>query len=767
MNAAARRHVSVEGVVQGVGFRPFVYRLAVELGVVGWVENTPQGVTIEVEAAPEKLDTFCSRLQTELPPHAEINLMASHTVAPLAERDFIIRESAYAGCVTAGMVPDLATCPDCLREINDPTNRRYRYPFTNCTYCGPRFSIVDALPYDRANTTMREFVMCDLCRAEYEDPFDRRFHAQPNACPNCGPRLKLLDTSGQKLAVGDDALKAASQLIAHGLTVAVKGLGGFHLMADARNALAVSRLREHKHRYEKPLAVMCPSLEYADRLCEISSAERDALLSVSAPIVLLRYRGEEIAPQVAPDNPYLGVMLPYTPLHHLLMSELGFPVVATSANISGEPIVTDNDAALEKLGGIADAFLVHDRPIARPVDDSVLMIVEGSPVMLRRARGYAPAAFKFDAGGQTIIATGAHQKNVIAMAHGESVTLSQHLGDMDAEPVQAVAARALTDLQSIYHAKPAIAACDLHPDYPSTRYARQTGLHVISVQHHYAHALACLAEHRIDGSALAVVWDGTGYGTDGTSWGGEFLRVDKHGFQRVVSLRPFPLPGGDLCAHEPRRSALGVLYALYGHEFPRERLDFTAQELNVLTTAIERGINAPLTSSMGRLFDSVAALIGLRQRCSFEAQAAMALEFVQDLTETDKWYPFDVTPVTQPNRPGERSLDWGPMMEALLDDKSGKATIAAKFHNTLTAMINAVAMELGERNVILTGGCFQNRVLLDKAIRVLRKAGFTPYWPQQYPPNDGGIALGQVVGALREIGHVSGSTRKTDEYHRC
>lgn len=763
---AARRQVRVEGSVQGVGFRPFVYRLAGEIGAVGWVENTPQGVTIEVEAAPDKLDIFCSRLQTELPPHAAISRMESRPVAALAEHAFIIRESAHAGCVSAGIVPDLATCPDCLREINDPTNRRYRYPFTNCTHCGPRFSIVEGLPYDRVSTTMREFVMCDLCRAEYENPLDRRFHAQPNACPNCGPRLKLLDTSGQKLAVGDDALKAASQLIAHGLIVAVKGLGGFHLMVDARNALAVSRLRERKHRYEKPLAVMSPSLEYVSRLCEVSSAERDALLSASAPIVLLRHHGEEIALQVAPENPYLGVMLPYTPLHHLLMGELRFPVVATSGNVSGEPIVTDNDEALEKLGGIADAFLVHDRPIARPVDDSVLMIVEGSPVMLRRSRGYAPEAFELDAGSHTVIATGAHQKNVIAMAHGESVILSQHLGDMDAEPVQAAFAHALSDLQTIYHTEPAIAACDLHPDYPSTRYARLTGLHVISVQHHYAHALACLAEHRIGGPALAVVWDGTGFGTDGTNWGGEFLRVDKHGFQRVASLRPFPLPGGDLCAREPRRCALGILYALYGREFPPERLDFTAQELNVLTTAIERGINAPLTSSMGRLFDSVAALIGLRQQCSFEGQAAMALEFVQDLTETDKWYPFDVTPVTQPNRARERSLDWGPMMVTLLDDKSGKAAIAAKFHNTLTAMIKAVAIEIGERNVILTGGCFQNRILLQKAIRVLREAGFTPYWPQQYPPNDGGIALGQVVGALREIGHVSGSTGKTDECHR-
>jgi hydrogenase maturation protein HypF len=448
------------------------------------------------------------------------------------------------------------------------------------------------------------------------------------------------------------------------------------------------------------------------------------------------------------------------------MGELRSPVVATSGNLSGEPIVTDNGDALKKLGGIADAFLVHDRPIARPVDDSVMMIVEDKPVMLRRSRGFAPAAFEFDTGGHTIIATGAHQKNVIAVAHGGSVTLSQHLGDMDTEAVQGVFAHALADLQSVYHAEPSIAACDLHPDYPSTRYAHQTGLPVVSIQHHHAHGLACMAEHRLDGAALAVVWDGAGYGTDGTIWGGEFLRVDDRGYQRVASLRPFRLPGGDRCAREPRRCALGVLYELYGRNFPREPLDFTGQELEILTTAMEVGLNAPMTSSMGRLFDAVAALIGLHQRCSFEGQAAMALEFVQDRAETDKWYPFDVTPVTQMNRANERSLDWGPMMAALLDDQSGKAAIAARFHNTLVAMIEAVASEIGERNVILTGGCFQNRALLEKTIRVLRRAGFVPYWPQRYPPNDGGIAFGQVVGVLKEIGHVSGSTRKIDERYR-
>ena len=398
--------------------------------------------------------------------------------------------------------------------------------------------------------------MCEACRAEYENPLDRRFHAQPNACPRCGPQVTLLDSSDQILAARESAVQVAAQFIARGLIVAVKGLGGFHLMVDARNALAVARLRERKHRYEKPLAVMCPSLDDAARLCRISPDESAALSSVAAPIVLVRYTGHEIAPCVSPDNPYLGVMLPYTPLHHLLMNELGFPVVATSGNLSGEPIVTDNDQAIAKLAEIADAFLLHDRPIARPVDDSVLMLIDGSPVMLRRARGYAPATFELDMESHTVIATGAHQKTSLRWRtekrHAKP-TYRRHGHDA----CTAVFTHALADLQSIDQAEPTIAACDLHPDYPSAQYARQTGLRVIEVQHHYAHALACLVEHRIKRPALAVVWDGTGYGADGTIWGGEFLRVDGKGFQRVASLRPFPLPGGDLCAREPRRCALG------------------------------------------------------------------------------------------------------------------------------------------------------------------------------------------------------------------
>lgn len=765
MSATARRHITVEGAVQGVGFRPFVYRLAVELGVVGWVENTPQGVTLEVQAAVPDLERFVSRMLAELPSPAQIQHFQSEDRPPNGDTSFVIRRSRHRGVKSAVILPDLAICPDCLREINDPANRRYRYPFTNCTHCGPRFSIIEALPYDRANTTMRHFEMCADCRMEYENPLNRRFHAQPNACSRCGPQLELRDSAGALLATRDDALRAAASAVRRGQILALKGLGGFQLIVDARNDEAVRRLRRRKARYEKPFAVMYPSLKSAERACAVSKVERKLLESAAAPIVLLKHTGAHLARSVAPGNPTLGVMLPYTPLHHLLMAELRFPVVATSGNLSGEPIVTENARALEKLTEIADVFLIHDRPIARPVDDSVAMVVDNAPLVLRRARGYAPAPLHTDTPSHDLIAVGAHQKNTVAIAHHGGVTLSQHLGDMDNAEVQSLFERTLGDLQSLSGAEAAAVAHDLHPDYASTRWAQRSGLKTIAVQHHYAHALACMTEHCLDTPVLAVVWDGTGYGTDGTIWGGEFLRIDARGFTRVASLRPFPLPGGDVAAREPRRSALGVLYAMYGSDYPRSRLDFTDRELDILTTALEKHINSPMTSSMGRLFDAVAALIGLRQTCSFEGQAAMGLEYAQAAANTDEWYPFDVTPVTAENGSSERLLEWMPMISALLleDDTP---TIAAKFHNTLAAMIAVIAAEESEQRVLLTGGCFQNRVLLEKSIRRLRADGFTPYWPQQFPPNDGGIALGQIIAAMREDRDVFGSSGKGDVRQR-
>jgi hydrogenase maturation protein HypF len=517
-----RRRVTVQGAVQGVGFRPFVFRLARDMGLGGWVTNSPQGVLIEVEAPPLRLDTFLIRLGQELPAHAAIHHLDWQTAPALGERTFEIRHSTDAGTKIALILPDLAICPDCLREIHDPADRHYRYPFTNCTHCGPRFSIIRALPYDRANTTMRGFVMCNRCRAEYENPLDRRFHAQPTACPHCGPQLALRDRAGNALFASDAALLAAAAALREGQIVALKGLGGYQLLVDARNEDAVRLLRERKGRYEKPFALMFPTMAQVEQACSLSDAERALLQSAAAPIVLLQHEHGEIALSVAPDNPYLGIMLPYTPLHHLLLDELGFPLVATSGNVSGEPIIVDDEEARAKLGTIADLFLTHNRPIARPVDDSLAFVVEDAPVILRRARGYAPAPVQMDAAVDDVVAVGAHQKNALAIAHGGNVFLSQYLGDMENVAVRYAFKNAKADFKVLYDLHPSVVACDLHPDYPSTRDAENSGLKVIHVQHHYAHVLSCMAEHQLKPPVLGVAWDGTGYGTDGTIWGGEF-----------------------------------------------------------------------------------------------------------------------------------------------------------------------------------------------------------------------------------------------------
>ncbi|HEX2621669.1 MAG TPA: carbamoyltransferase HypF, partial [Phototrophicaceae bacterium] len=550
-----------------MGFRPFVYCLAHELGLGGWIVNSPQGVVIEAEALPAQLDTFITRLQNELPLHAALHQLNWQVRAPLGELTFEIRHSDQQGAKTTLILPDMATCPECLKEILDPTNRRYHYPFTNCTHCGPRFSIIQGLPYDRLNTTMHTFVMCDECHAEYENPLDRRFHAQPIACHKCGPQLALWDKSGVVLSVGDDALMATVEALRQGKVVAVKGLGGFHLMVDARNMEAVAWLRSRKHREEKPLAVMYPSLERIKTECEVSELEETLLTSSEAPIVLLRRSGGEIAENVAPDNPYLGVLLPYTPLHHLLMHELGFPVVATSGNLAGEPICTDEYEALERLGAIADLFLVHNRPIARHVDDSIVRVAAGREMMLRRARGYAPLPVKLPMSVPTLIAAGAHLKNTAAVTAGEQAFISQHIGDMDTAKAYDAYQRVIHDFQQLYDLHPSAVVCDLHPDYRSTQYAKATGLPVIRVQHHYAHVLSCMAENHLEAPSLGVAWDGTGYGTDGTVWGGEFLLINDRtdrAFDRVAHLAQFRLPGGDQAVKEPRRSALGLLYAVFG-----------------------------------------------------------------------------------------------------------------------------------------------------------------------------------------------------------
>lgn len=747
-HSVQRIRLVIRGAVQGVGFRPFVYRLATELDLRGWVLNSAQGVFIEVEGEPTLLQQFVKRLYHELPPRAFIQSMEQSVLDPVGYTTFEIRHSEETGEKSAFILPDIATCADCLREIFDPANRRYRYPFTNCTNCGPRYSIIESLPYDRPNTTMKAFTMCAKCREEYENPLDRRFHAQPNACPECGPHLELWDERGCALAQHDEALRRAADAIREGRILAVKGLGGFHLIVDARNEQAVRRLRERKRREEKPFALMYPSLQMVQAHCRVDETEERVLTSPESPIVLLRRKEEaDVAPSVAPGNPYLGVMLPYTPLHHLLLAELGFPVVATSGNLSDEPICTDEHEALQRLAGIADLFLVHNRPIARHVDDSVVRVLMGREMVLRRARGYAPLPVLVKEPLPPLLAVGAHLKNTVALSVGRQVFISQHIGDLETPQALEAFRRVIADVRALWEHQPQAVACDLHPDYLSTQSAHRMGLPVAGVQHHYAHVLACMAENEVAPPVLGVSWDGTGYGTDGTVWGGELLLVTETGFERVAHLRPFRLPGGDRAVKEPRRSALGVLYEMLGEQaFDLLGDLFTPRERHLLAQMLRQGVNAPITTSAGRLFDAVASLVTGRQVVNFEGQAAMELEFLAHSAQGDDSYPFILSEGTP------RVLDWSPMVEAILQDvQQGvePSRIALRFHNTLVEMMVAVAKAVGVERIALSGGCFQNAYLTERAVHRLSAEGFRVYWHQRVPPNDGGIALGQVVGAGR------------------
>lgn len=755
-----RLHLEVQGMVQGIGFRPFVYRLATALALTGWIRNGEQGVEIEVEGEEANLATFLEQLEHHRPPHAVLAQIKTDWQAAAGYDRFEIQTSETDGhSQTAWILPDLATCPDCLHDLFDPTNRRYHYPFTNCTRCGPRYSIVTALPYDRPRTTMAGFSLCPECQREYQDPADRRFHAQPNACPRCGPHLELWDRQGQVLQTGNatDLIQAVADRIDRGEIVALKGLGGFHLLVDARNDSAVRRLRDRKHRPTKPLAVMYPSLERLHQDCVLSPAEVELLTSAAAPIVLLTPRKNPVtllAASVAPGQATLGVMLPYTPLHHLLLAELGLPLVATSGNRSEAPICIDNGDAIARLADIADVFLVHDRPIARPVDDSVVRVIDDQPMVLRRARGYAP----FPLAGcpsaplPSVLAVGGHLKNTVALAIQGQIVVSQHLGDLSQVETRQRCQETIAQMLQLYGANPVAIACDAHPDYASTHLAQQLGqqrnIPVLPIQHHYAHVLSALVDRALEPPVLGIAWDGAGYGRDGTLWGGEFLSVtDRQGFERVAQLRSFPLPGGEIAAREPRRAALGLLYAAFGDRvFELENpvlYAFQPQELTLLQTLLQRQVNTPLTSSMGRLFDAVAALVGLCQRTTYEGEAALGLEAAIAGYSTVEVYPYRL--VTQNNR---LVVDWAPMVTAILADAPTPVSlVAARFHNTLIEVIVAVAERVGLPQVVLTGGCFQNRYLLTGALRALRTAGFQPYGHRQLPANDGGLAAGQILGA--------------------
>jgi len=760
MTHLLRLRITIKGVVQGVGFRPFIYRLAREMGLTGWVNNSAEGVMIEIEGQELQLKKFIVRIHQEKPPHSFIQSFQSVYLDTIGYTEFQIQQSDVSSEKVTLVMPDIATCPECLQEIFDSRNRRYLYPFTNCTHCGPRYSIIEDLPYDRCHTSMKNFTMCPSCQKEYDDPLDRRFHAQPNACGECGPHVEICDEEGKFLGAHHAAIIKAAEAITAEKIVAVKGLGGFHLMVDARNEKAVARLRERKHREEKPLALLFPSLKAIEAVCLVSDLERHLLESSESPIVLLPKKESwlkryPIAPSVAPGNPYLGAMLPYTPLHHILMSKLLFPVVATSGNISDEPICIDEQQALSTLKGIADLFLVHNRPIVRHVDDSVVRMMMQRPLVLRRARGYAPLPVHLKETLPTVLAVGGHLKNTVALSVKDNIFISQHIGDLETKQSFDTFKKTIESLTGLYDARISHVACDMHPEYISTQQAHLIDKPMTMVQHHHAHIVSCMAENEIQGKVLGISWDGTGYGIDNTIWGGEFLLSTLTDFERIGHLRTFRLPGGEVAIKEPRRTAFGLLYEMYNEKVTDLKdlpclQAFCADEFFIIQRMIDKKFNSPKTSSAGRLFDAVASLIGLRQSIAFEGQAAMALEHVMRRVKTSGRYDFEL--IDKPH--GGFIVDWSKIIEEVIRDvRAGIALgmISARFHNALVEIIVAVAKRVKEKRVVISGGCFQNKYLTEKAISCLREEGFQIYWHQSVPPNDGGIALGQLVCAAHQI----------------
>jgi hydrogenase maturation protein HypF len=750
-----RQRLTITGIVQGVGFRPFVYGLARRCGLTGHVGNDGAGVFIEIEGAPESIDTFRAALINEAPPLARIDSLRAQNIAPLGETGFHICKSAAGDSISALIPPDLAICDNCLHELLDPDDRRYRYPFINCTDCGPRFTIIHHLPYDRPATTMADFLMCPDCEREYHDPRNRRFHAQPNACPVCGPQVWFQHHDGTRATV--DPIEVAQAALARGDIVAVKGIGGFHLACDATNDHPLATLRRRKGRVDKPFAVMVRDLDAVRQIAHISDEEVALLTSRQRPILLLRKREDSpLSELVAPGNPSVGVMLPYTPLHYLLISER--PLVMTSGNLSGEPIVYDNNDALERLAPLVDSFLLHNRPIHAPCDDSVLRMHEGQELPIRRSRGYAPLPVTLPFSAPPLLAVGGELKNTFCLTHEQHAFLSQHIGDMENWETLEAFNRARTHLQNLYHVQPTALVCDLHPGYSTTHWAEQQaqrdGLPLLRVQHHHAHMAALMAEHGLTSPIIGVCFDGTGYGTDGAIWGGEILIADDSHFFRAAHLKYVPLPGGDAAIKRPYRAALAHLWAA-GIAWDEDIEAVAAcppAERRILARQVEIGFQTVPTSSMGRLFDTAASLIGLRQIVTYEAQAAMELEGIIDRDEASA-YAFELIR----NEDGSLVLDPAPVLAALVHDAcTGVAAgvMAARFHHSVAHIAVRVCVNLrdetGLNEVGLSGGVFQNVALLDLTVHGLREAGFTVYTHRLVPPNDGGLALGQAaIGAYR------------------
>jgi hydrogenase maturation protein HypF len=746
-----RLRVRITGIVQGVGFRPFIYRLAKEMGLKGYVRNDARGVTIEAEGDKERLTDLLLRIENEKPDLSRIYSL-QHSFLPKKDfNDFAIRESELEGDIRVSILPDIATCHECLEEIKSSSDRRFNYPFTNCTNCGPRLTIIEMLPYDRKNTSMKDFSMCPECEREYNDPSDRRFHAQPDACPECGPGVTLLDNKGGKVSDKSEAVNDAVRLIDEGMIVAMKGIGGYHLVCDAMNDGAVRRLRERKHREERPLAVIFPNMGSIKREAEVSLFEERALNSVERPIVILNKReGTGIADPVSPGNNTIGAFLPYTPLHHLILDKLKRPVVATSANLSDEPIVKDEDDAFSRLSDVADYFLTHNRDIVRRCDDSVVRIVSDRQVPIRRSRGFAPLPVVLPFGlKRPVLALGPYMNNTIALGIDDKVYLSQHVGDLESPLAMEFYEETVNDFLKLFDIRPEVVASDMHPGYHSTAFGeRKYKDRLLKVQHHFAHILSCMAENDIhaDEEVIGIAFDGTGYGPDNTVWGSEVMTASYSGFRRAYHLRPYRLPGGDKAVKEPLRTALSLLYETFGDEAAEfDLLPLSDRERKFYLDMIRKEVNSPLTTSMGRLFDGVSSIAGLKHKASYHAQAAIALEQAAMRSDEEGLYPF--------NTEGS-SIDFRPMIQEIIKDKrAGTSTedIAKKFHNTIIEIIllvsGSIRNETGITKVALSGGVFQNGILLDGAFNKLKERGFTPLIHQLVPPNDGGISLGQVVAA--------------------
>ncbi len=755
-NITAAKRIDVNGIVQGVGFRPFVYNLALQYDLKGEVANTAAGVSILLEGSPEGIQAFETDLTENCPPLAHIVEITARSASVKPYTEFRIVKSRGQARMSTLISPDVSICDDCLRELFDPNDRRYLYPFINCTNCGPRYTIIDDIPYDRPTTSMRHFKMCDACQTEYDDPTNRRFHAQPNACAQCGPHVSLYDNRCKSLNT-EDSIKMAAELIHQGQIVAVKGLGGYHLVVDALNSDAVMRLRRRKLREEKPFAIMSPDLESIREYARVRPEEETLLTSVQRPIVLLQKRNPNlISEAVAPGNKYWGVMLPYTPLHYLLLKNGFSALVMTSANLSEEPIAIDNEDAFERLADIADVFLTHNRDIYLRSDDSILKYTAGHKRYIRRSRGFVPIPVFLDREVPAILACGAELKNTICLTKGDKAFLSQHIGDLENMMTLDFFKLTAAHLQRILEIRPEIIACDMHPDYLSSLFAReQTDMRLIEVQHHHAHVVSCMAEHQLNGTVIGLAFDGTGYGPDGTIWGGEVLVADSQQFERAAHLAEVPMPGSNAAIKEPWRMAISYLQATFGENVLDLDLPFVKEieprKIKILLEMILKGVNCPQTSSLRRLFDAVAAIAGIRKQVNFEGQAAMELEMLAagrgDAIYDIQWTshgPIEIQPQT--------------IIRGVVQDVHNglsPAEISFKFHQTLIALFAEICETIRRRHdlnrVILSGGCFQNSLLLKGLIGQLEAKHFEVYAHQQVPANDGGIALGQAIVAAAQM----------------